>query len=312
MSVDPVVLFFALGLLAGLARADLRLPAPVYDALSFVLLMSIGLKGGIELAEQASLDLLVESAAVVAMGLVLPAAAYPVLRRLGRLKRADAASVAAHYGSVSVGTYAVAVAYLASQEVPFEEYMAVFVVLLEAPAILVGILLARGRAADTDWKTLSHELFLGRSVLLLIGGLVIGWIAGPEGVEPIAPLFFDGFKGVLALFLLEMGLIAASRMGELRRYGVFLVSFGIVWPLLSALVGGGLGSLLELSTGGVALLATLAASCSYIAVPAAMRIAVPRANPSLSLAASLAITFPFNIFVGIPLYLSLARRLQGG
>jgi len=149
-------------------------------------------------------------------------------------------------------------------------------------------------------------------VLLLLGGLLIGWIAGPVGIEPIAPLFFDAFKGVLALFLLDMGLIAASRMGALRHYGIALIAFGVLWPLFSAAVGTGLGLALGLSTGSIALLATLAASGSYIAVPAAMRIAVPEANPSLSLAASLGITFPFNIFVGIPLYLEVATRLTGG
>lgn len=311
MSLDPVVLFFALGLGAGLARADLRLPAPIHDALTFILLLSIGLKGGIELHEQASLAILGESLAVIAMGLVLPLLAFPLLLAV-RLPRPDAASVAAHYGSVSVGTYAVAVAFLTAADVPFDEYIALFVVLLEAPAIVVGILLARGLQAGTDWRTLSHELFLGRSVLLLLGGLLIGWIAGPAGVEPIAPLFFDAFKGVLALFLLEMGLIAASRMGALRRHGIALIAFGVLWPLFSAAVGTGLGLALGLSTGSIALLATLAASGSYIAVPAAMRIAVPEANPSLSLAASLGITFPFNIFVGIPLYLEVASRLNGG
>jgi hypothetical protein len=312
MSLDPVVLFFALGLAAGLARADLRLPAPIHDALTFILLLAIGLKGGIELHEQASLAILGESLAVIAMGLVLPLLAFPLLLGPARLPRADAASVAAHYGSVSVGTYAVAVAFLTASGVSFDEYMALFVVLLEAPAIVVGILLARGLQAGTDWRTLTHELFLGRSVLLLLGGLLIGWIAGPVGIEPIAPLFFDAFKGVLALFLLDMGLIAASRMGALRHYGIALIAFGVLWPLFSAAVGTGLGLALGLSTGSIALLATLAASGSYIAVPAAMRIAVPEANPSLSLAASLGITFPFNIFVGIPLYLEVATRLTGG
>ncbi|NOZ52791.1 MAG: sodium-dependent bicarbonate transport family permease [Gammaproteobacteria bacterium] len=302
MSLDPVVLFFMLGLAAGLMRAEMRLPSAIYELLSVILLLAIGLKGGIELSKQSFGDLLPDIAAVIAMGFVLPLLAFPLLRYVGRFKKADAASMAAHYGSVSVGTYAVAVAYLIEQKVTFEEYMPLFLVLLEVPAIIVGIILVRGISTKTKWGKLSHEVFLGKSIVLLLGGLLIGWIAGPEGIEPIGGLFFDLFKGVLALFLLEMGLIAASQVGSLRRHGVFLFGFGIIFPVLSALIGGGLGLMLELSIGGTVLLATLAASASYIAVPAAMRIALPEANPTLSLTAALGVTFPFNIIFGIPLY----------
>lgn len=309
MSIDPVVYFFGFGLLAGLLRADLRLPAPIYDALSFLLLLSIGLKGGVELAQHASSELLWQSVAVIAMGLLLPLLAYPVLAHLGRLGRADAASIAAHYGSVSVGTFAVAVSWLASQDIEFEPYLALFVVLLEVPAIIVGILLARGWHSQLDWREMGRELFLGRSVLLLGGGLLIGALVGGEALEPLEPVFVTPFKGILALFLLEMGLIAASRLGPLRQHGLFLIAFAILWPLFSGLIGALLGQLLGLSVGGITILATLAASASYIAVPAAMRIALPSANPSLSLASSLGLTFPFNILFGIPLYAALAQRL---
>lgn len=309
MAIDPVVYFFGFGLIAGLLRADLRLPAPIYDALSFVLLLSIGLKGGVELARYGGVELLLQSSAVIAMGVALPLLAFPVLSRFGRLERADAASVAAHYGSVSVGTFAVAVSWLASREIHYEAYMALFVVLLEVPAIIVGILLARGLSKDIDWREMGRELFLGRSVLLLAGGLIIGTLAGAEALAPLDPLFVDAFKGVLALFLLEMGLIAAARLGPLRQHGAFLVGFAILWPMFSAVIGTLIGIALGLSLGGVTILATLAASASYIAVPAAMRIALPKANPSLSLAASLGVTFPFNILVGIPLYAELAQLL---
>ncbi len=204
----------------------------------------------------------------------------------------------------------VAVAYLASLHVTYEEYMPLFLVLLEMPAILVGILLARGISTDTDWKLLTHEVLLGKSIVLLLGGLLIGWIAGPEGVVPIGGLFFDLFKGVLALFLLEMGLIAAGQVGSLRRHGAFLIGFGIAFPLLTAMVGATIGWMLGLSSGGTMLLATLAASASYIAVPAAMRLALPEANPTLSLTASLGVTFPFNILAGIPIYHRLAEILH--
>ena len=308
-SLDPVVLFFALGLAAGLARSDLRLPSAIYEFLTVLLLLAIGLKGGVELSRQSLGTLAPQMLAVIGMGLTLPLIAYPLLRHAGRIKRPDAASIAAHYGSVSVGTYAVAAAYLTSQDIAFEEYMPLFVVLLEMPAIVVGIVLARGISRDTRWGALAHEVFLGKSIVLLSGGLLIGWAVGAEGVAPIKGLFFDLFKGVLALFLLEMGLITAGQMTGLRRSGLFLLAFAIAFPLFAAVVGGGLGWMLGLSLGGTVVLATLAASASYIAVPAAMRLAVPEANPSLSLAASLGVTFPFNIMVGIPLYHALARLL---
>jgi len=308
--IDPIVLFFMLGLAAGLARSDLRLPGAVYEFLSVILLLAIGLKGGVELAQQSLFALLPQMIAVVLMGLALPLVAYPLLRGIGRLARADAASIAAHYGSVSVGTYAVAVAWLISREIAFEEYLPLLLVLLEMPAIVVGIMLARGVSAGTDWKSLAHEVFLGKSIVLLVGGLLIGWAAGPVALAPVSGLFFGLFHGVLALFLLEMGLVAAGQLTSLRRHGVFLVAFGVLFPLFGALVGAVLGWLLGLSPGGTMLLATLAASASYIAVPAAMRMALPEANPALSLTASLGITFPFNILVGVPLYYQLAGLLH--
>ena len=304
--IDPIILFFLLGAVAGLLRSELRLPAAIYDFVSIVLLLAIGLKGGIELARQPFASLLPQMLAVVALGFFLSLAAFPVLRFLGRFKRADAASIAAHYGSVSVGTFAVAIAYFTSRQIAFEEHMPLLLVLLEVPAIIVGIVLARGLSRETRWRSVAHEVFLGKSIVLLLGGLLIGWVAGPEGLSSIEPLFFDLFKGILALFLLEMGLITATQIGSLRRYGAFLMAFGIGMPIFSAVVGTALGLVLGLSVGGTAVLATLAASASYIAVPAAMRISVPEASPTLSLAASLGITFPFNVLFGIPMYHALA------
>jgi len=305
-TIDPIILFFLLGLIAGLLRSELRLPAAIYEFVTILLLLAIGLKGGIELARQPFGSLLPQMLAVVAMGFVLPLLAFPVLRYAGRFKRADAASIAAHYGSVSVGTYAVAVAYFGTRQITFEAHLPLLLVLLEIPAILVGIVLARGLSRQTRWSSVAHEVFLGKGIVLLIGGLLIGWAAGPDGLSSIKPLFFDLFKGILAIFLLEMGLITATQVGTLRQHGPFLLVFGVAMPLFSALVGTGLGWALGLSIGGTAMLATLAASASYIAVPAAMRISVPEANPTLSLAASLGITFPFNVLVGIPIYYALA------
>ena len=309
--MDPVILFFLLGLVAGLARADLRLPPAVYELLSILLLLAIGLKGGIELSQQPLASVLPQAAAVIGLGALLPVLAFPVLRYVGRLARPDAASIAAHYGSVSVATYAVGVAFLATAGIEFEAYLALFLVLLEMPGIIVGILLARGISRDTHWGRLSHELFFGKSIVLLMGGLIIGWIAGPEGIEPLEPLFMDSFKGVLALFLLEMGLIAASQSRALRERGLVLISFGLLAPVPLAILGALMGWALGLSIGGTTMLAILAGSASYIAAPAAMRIAVPEANPALSLAASLGVTFPFNIFIGVPVYFAIATWLHG-
>lgn len=307
---DPVILFFLLGLTAGLLKSELRLPAALYEFVTILLLLAIGLKGGVELARQPIGPLLPQMLAVVLMGAALTLLAFPILKVFGRLARADAASIAAHYGSVSVGTYAVAVAYLGSRQVAFEEHMPLLLVLLEIPAILVGIVLARGIDRRTRWGLVAHEVFLGKGIVLLVGGLLIGWIAGPEQLTSITPLFVDLFRGFLALFLLEMGLLTAAQAGSLRGHGMFLVGFGIGMPVVSSLVGGMLGWILGLSVGGTAMMATMAASASYIAVPAAMRLSVPEANPTLSLAAALGVTFPFNVLVGVPLYLRLAEALH--
>ena len=307
---EPVILFFLLGVIAGLVRSDLKIPGVLYESLSIFLLLAIGLKGGVELARYSLLDVALPALVVVAVGALIPLAAFPVLRRIGKLSRADAGSIAAHYGSVSVVTFAVASAYLARLGQAVEGYMTVFLVLLEFPALVIGALLARHGERATPWGRVLHEVFAGKSIVLLLGGLTIGWLAGPDGIAPLDRVFFDLFKGLLAFFLLEMGLVAASRIGDLRRAGVFLLAFATLMPLAAGGLGLITGQLLGLSVGGITLLATLYASASYIAAPAAMRIAVPAANPALSIGASLGITFPFNLIVGIPLYHRLAQFLH--
>lgn len=305
--IDVVVLFFLFGLVAGLLRSEIQLPAGLYDSLSVVLLLAIGLKGGEGLATQSLGPLVPQLFTVVLLGAAQTLIAFAILR--GRLGRADAAATAAHYGSVSVATFAVGVNWLTTRGIAFEPQMPVFLTVMEVPAILVGIVLARGVGRDTDWRVLAHEAFLGKGVTLLLGGMAIGWLAGPEGLAPIKGLFYDLFKGVLALFLLEIGLIVSRHVGALRQHGLFLIGFGVLMPLFSGAVGLACGKLLGLSVGGLTLLATLAASASYIAVPAAMRIAVPQANPAISLALALGVTFPFNILIGIALYHQWATQL---
>ncbi|MBC7598355.1 MAG: sodium-dependent bicarbonate transport family permease [Polaromonas sp.] len=309
-SFEPVILFFVLGALAGFVRSDLKIPGVLYESLCIFLLLAIGLKGGVELARYPLSDLALPALVVVAVGALIPLIAYPVLHLVGRLPRADAGSIAGHYGSVSVVTFAVGATYLARLGETTEGYMVVFLVLLEFPALVIGVLLARRGESNTPWKQVLHEVFVGKSIVLLLGGLVIGWMAGAGGIAPLDRLFFDLFKGVLAFFLLEMGLVVARRFGELRRAGIFLIAFAVFMPLVGAGLGLLTGWWLGLSVGGITLLATLYASASYIAAPAAMRIAVPQANPALSIGAALGITFPFNLIVGIPLYHRLAQSLH--
>ncbi|MFC1894960.1 sodium-dependent bicarbonate transport family permease [Candidatus Dependentiae bacterium] len=307
--IDPIILFFLFGVIVGVLRIKLSLPRSIYDFVTILLLLSIGLKGGIEIAKLSLAFLFPQIIVALAMGFLLPFIAYPILRYLGEFNLADSASIAAHYGSVSVGTFAVVTSFLISKNIPFEKHMALFLVLLESPAILAGIFLARGFSSNTKWKEVLHEAFLDKGIILMLGGLLIGWIIGPNGIQAIKPLFFDMFKSVLALFLFEMGIIASSQLGSLKRHGFFLVGFGILMPIFSSLIGILIGCWLGLSIGGVVIFATLAASASYIAVPAAMRISIPEANPTLSITSSLGITFTFNVLIGIPIYYNLAKKV---
>lgn len=324
MSIDPVVLFFLLGLGAGLARSDLRLPGALYESLTVVLLLAIGLKGGEELASADLRTVLPQVAVVVAMGCLLPLLAYPALRF--RLSPPDAAVIAGHYGSVSVVTFAVATSFLAARGVGYESTATLFLTVLEIPALVVAIALARThgrrqggffRAAGDPrqtalaWWPPIREILVGRSLVLLLGGLAIGFMAGPASLAPVQPLYHDLFKGILTLFLLEMGLLTATHVGAIRTHGWFLVAIGVGVPLAFSLVGTGVGVLLGLSPGGTTLLAVLAASASYIAAPASLRIAVPEANIGLAMGAVLGVTFPFNVVIGIPVYHALAMLVTG-
>ena len=311
---DVVVFFFLLGVFARLTKSDLRLTEALYETLSIYLLLAIGLKGGIELSKQPLSMLAPQIAATMALGFSIPFVMFPALRAL-KLSGADSAALAAHYGSVSVVTFAVATATLKRAGIDYESHAALWIAVMEAPGLIAGILLARWSLRGDDaepfnWKALVHDVLFGKSVLLLLGGLTIGAIAGEAGTAPIKSVFIDPFKGVLALFLLELGLVAGARLGDVKRFGAVILVVGLGAPPLLAVAGALVGRMLGLSTGGIAILATLAASASYIAAPTAMRIAVPQANAALSIAAALGITFPFNILVGIPIYIRLAQALS--
>ena len=316
--LSPIVLFFVLGLAAAIARSDLNIPEPFAKALSLYLMLAIGFKGGAEVA-RAGLDsaLLLLILAGIALSFIIPAIAFSILRVASPLPRIDAAAVAAHYGSISIVTFIAASEFLQSQAIAFEGYLVAVAAAMEAPAILTGIWLAqRGRKANSDSQGRERrmpsmrEILFNGSIVMLVGAFIIGWITGDEGLETMAPFVVDPFKGVLALFLLDMGLIAGRGLrSSLRMMGLRTILFGIYMPLISAVIATGVVMLLDLSTGSGALLITLAASASYIAVPAAMRIALPKAKPAIYATMSLGITFPFNLAIGIPLYAALAAAV---
>ena len=306
--MDPLILLFALGVAARLARSDLRFPEPVYDALSIYLLLAIGLKGGVELSHQPLVDMVWPATVTVVLGFVIPFVVFPALRHLVRLTRADAASVAAHYGSVSVVTFAIAGAYLERRGIGAESFMPVLLALMEAPGIIAGVLLAR--AGGLGGAPVLREVMVNKGVVLLAGGIAVGFVVGSEGYASLKPLFSDLFRGVLALYLLELGLVVGGRFADLRRAGWRLVVFGVVAPAVFGVTGVLCGTwLLGFSAGGAVLFGVLLASASYIAAPAAMRMAVPEANPALGISASLAVTFPFNVFINIPLLTLLGSAL---
>jgi hypothetical protein len=308
--LSPVVLAFGLGLVAVLLRSDLRVPDEIYDALAIYLLLAIGLKGGAELAVTPLRQVAAPALVTLGLGVATPLWSYAILRRFGRFDVANAAAIAAHYGSVSAVTFITALAFLEKLRVPVEGFLPALVAVLEVPAIVVGLLIARLKLGGGSWAEVLRELLTGKSIVLLVGGLVIGWLSGPAGMKPVAPFFVDLFRGALTLFLLDMGMLTARRMRDLRGVGAFLLGFGILAPILHGALGVLLGSWAGLSVGGAAVLGTMVSSASYIAAPAAVRIALPQASPSLYLTASLVITFPFNLAVGIPLYYALARLVQ--
>jgi uncharacterized protein len=303
MSLDPVVLFFVLGVIGGALKSDLELPKPFLEALTIFLLLSLGLKGGVAISKSDPITLIVPALALILGALVLTLVAFTALSRLGRLSRIDAAATAAHYGSVSVITFVVAQAYLTRVGEAFGAQMSFFLAVLEVPALILAAAFGkRDEASPGHWTEFARELLFGKSVLLLLGGMLIGAIAGADGVKPLAPLFFDLFKGVVCFLLLELGVTTARQFPELRKSGLFLTVFGVLFPLTAAVLGAMIGRLLGFNAGDQTLTAVLFASASYIAAPSAMRVALPHANLGLAIAPVVAVTFPFNVVFGIPLY----------
>jgi len=315
--VSPMVLFFALGLAAALARSDLTIPEAVAKTLALYLMMSIGFKGGAEVARSGvtSLMLLVMLAGIV-LSFVIPILGFFALRAVSKLSAVDSAAVAAHYGSISIVTFVAGTEAVTGLGLPFEGFLVAVAAVMETPAILSALLLARrarGPGAQPEGESagaLIREVGLNSSVVMLVGSFAIGWATGEKGLVMIAPFIVDPFRGILCLFLLDMGLVAGRGMREgAKHLSPPVLAFGIVMPLVSAVLATVAIMPLGLSVGGAALFITLTASASYIAVPAAMRLALPEAKPAIYLTLSLGVTFPFNLALGIPLYLALAQRV---
>lgn len=303
---DIVVMFFVLGLIAGLLKSDLSIPKAAYDTLSLLLMLTIGLKGGMVLHGSLAWELVFELVLIALLGALIPLAVFPVLYKLAGAEPENAASLAAHYGSVSAGTFAVALAYVDTAGLVTDPQVTLYLVMLELPAILVALALYRkyfaGSERSGSQSELWHETFTNRGVVLLVGGVIIGFMYGPQQGAAVTELLTGAFKAVLALFLLEMGLTAADTLSPIPWKKWRLLVFALLAPPILSLVGMGAGFALGLATGSVLILATLTASASYIAAPAAIRTAIPKADIGLAMLMSLGITFPFNVIVGIPLY----------
>lgn len=311
----PPVLFFLLGAGAALVRSDLSVPDAIGKGLSLYLMLAIGFKGGVAVAATPlGWTLAGAILAGIALSFAIPFLAYGALRAASRLDAVTAASVSGHYGSVSVVTFVTATAYLASAGIPHEGFMPAVMALMETPAILSALWLARRAGAQPSRAGTGHilrEVAVNGSVLLLLGSFAVGWITGERGMVQLSP-FVDGlFPGLLCLFLLDMGLIAARQLRESRALSPTVIAFGFVMPVAGAACGLAAGLAAGLMPGGVALMAVLGASASYIAVPAVMRLALPQANPGVAMTLSLAITFPLNVLVGIPLCTAAALAISG-
>ncbi len=311
--LSPMVLAFVLGITAARIKSDLKFPESLYQSLTMFLLIAIGIKGGYKLSLATFSEVIGPASVAVGLCCTIPLWTYWFMRKLGKFDPFNAAALAAHYGSVSAVTFSAALAYLETIGVSFEGFMPSMLAIMEVPAILIGVSLARMNSQTNlqgngpSLKEIGRELIAGKSSILLLGFLAIGFVGGKTGWEQVSPLFDLPFKGVLTLFLLEAGLVAGRKLSDLRKSGWVLISFGMVFPIIHAVIGIYLGHLVGLSLGGSMILGTLAASASYIAAPAACRVALPEANPSLYLTAALAITFPFNIIIGLPLYYDLAK-----
>ena len=305
--LNPPVLFFFLGMTAVFVKSDLEIPPPIPKLFSLYLLFAIGFKGGVELAKSGlNQEVFLTMLAATVMACLVPIYTFFILKL--QLDAYNAAAIAATYGSISAVTFITASSFLQQLGIDFDGYMVAALALMESPAIIVGLILVNlftrdQQERDFSWPEVLREAFLNGSVFLLVGSLVIGFLTGERGWKVLSPFTQDMFYGVLTFFLLDMGLVAAKRIKDLEKTGPFLISFAILIPIVNAGIGLLIAKFIGMPPGDALLFSVLCASASYIAVPAAMRLTVPEANPSLYISTALAVTFPFNIIFGIPLYL---------
>lgn len=306
--LSPMMLAFVLGIVATLIKSDLKYPDGLYITLTIYLLFAIGLKGGVKLSETPLSDIWLPALSGFFLGLLIPLWCFVILNKIGKFNTVNSAAIAAHYGSVSVVTFLAAVSVLESMSIGYEGYMTTLLAIMEIPGILTAMFLAR-KFADTElaFSDVVKELFTNKGTVLLLGGLFIGLLSGKTGYSKVEPFFGNLFYGILAVFLLELGLIAGRKMKDVFHSGIFLLVYAVLMPVFNSVIGIIIAKFIGLSLGGAVVFGTLAASASYIAAPAAVRIALPEANPGYYLTSALAITFPFNIILGIPLYLSIAK-----
>jgi uncharacterized protein len=307
---SPPVLAFALGLIAVSIKSDLRLPEAVYQALSIYLLLAIGIKGGVALTTVSWSDFAMPLLATLTLGVITPTLAFYALKVTTRLDGINRGALAAHYGSTSLVTFTAALVFLDSIQEDYEGFVTTLLATMEVPGIIVGLMLAsRGVSRTMSWSESMREVLTSRSIVLLVGGLALGLATGAQGFSGIEPFFSGLFPGILTLFLLELGIVAGRRLRDVKQGGVGLVAFGIWFPLLAGTLGVVGGHLSGLSVGGAMVLGVITASASYIAAPAAVRLALPEASPGIYLTAALGITFPFNLIAGIPILFSLSNFL---
>jgi hypothetical protein len=306
------VLAFVLGLLAVALKSDLRLPEALYQGLSIYLLLGIGIKGGVALSEASANEVALPILGTIAVGVVIPILAFWIVGRLTKLDSVNKGALAAHYGSTSLVTFSAAIIFLESQQIEYEGFVTTLLAILEIPGIVVGLMLAsRGLGRGLNWGESLREILTSKSIVLLAGGLLLGLTTGASGYERVEPFFGGLFTGVLALFLLEMGIVAGRRLPDVKKAGLGLVAFSLGFPLIAGTLGVVVGSLTGLGLGGSVVLGVLSASASYIAAPAAVRLALPEASPGIYLTASLGITFPFNLIFGIPIMFAVGQLVEG-
>lgn len=305
------VLTFIFGVLASRVKSDIRLPESIYGFLSVYLLLGIGLKGGHSLKSSSLSQLLTPALTTIFCGVLIPILAFFLLKPIKRLSDIDRGSIAAHYGSTSLVTFSAAILFLESNSIFVEGFAPALLTLMEIPGLIAGIYLAsRSMTTKVGWAETMKEVLLGKTVLLLIAGLFIGFITSAEGYEKVSPFFVNLLSGFLVLFLLHLGYTAGANFAEIKRVGASLAVFGVLFPILSGVIGVSAGTAIGLSVGGATMLGVLCASASYIAAPAAVSVALPQASPTIALMSSIGITFPFNLIVGIPIYLRFAELIR--